>query len=296
MKILVLGSNGQVGRCLSDQLNCNYYNLFFLGRDELDICNFSYTRKMISNINPDIIINAAAYTAVDKAEVEKIVATRVNHHAVYEIAKICKELDCWLIHLSTDYVFDGLKKTPYVEADATNPQGVYGKTKHEGEIKIRSTNCKHLIIRTSWIFSEYGNNFMKTMLKIGAEKNSLSVVSDEYGSPTYAQDLARAITRIIGYLKSDQIHSSIYHFAGDIKCSWFDFAENIFSEAKKIGYDVPDKIISISADQYPSRVIRPSYSVLDSSKLGNDFGILPSNWRRAIKFVLLALSINRRKH
>ena len=168
MKILVLGSKGQLGRCLSYQLNNTNYQVEYTSREEIDIANFEETKKQILKISPHLIINATAYTAVDRAEEDQKNADLINHLAVKNIANICIQQDCWLIHVSTDYVFDGSNKIPYREDDKTNPQGVYGETKLNGELAIQASGCKHIIIRTAWVFSEYGNNFLKTILRLSA--------------------------------------------------------------------------------------------------------------------------------
>ena len=169
MKILVLGSNGQLGRCLADQFSGTDYETIFTSRADIDIADLSGAKDKITKLRPDLIINASAYTAVDKAEQDRDMAYLINHEAVANIAQICAELGCGLIHVSTDYVFDGTATQPYKEADATNPQGVYGDSKLQGELAIQASGCQHLIIRTAWVFSEYGNNFLKTMLRLGSE-------------------------------------------------------------------------------------------------------------------------------
>ena len=199
MKILVLGCKGQLGRCLNDQLKNTHHEVIYTSREQIDIANFEQTKNQILKNSPDIIINATAYTAVDKAEEDQKNAKLINHLAVKNIAHICNQQGCWLIHVSTDYVFDGKAKIPYKEVDETNPQGVYGETKLKGELAIRSSGCKHIIIRTAWVFSEYGNNFLKTMLRLGAERDELSIVGDQVGCPTYAQDIAKAIVARAGF-------------------------------------------------------------------------------------------------
>tara|TARA_B100000780_G_C21126579_1_gene457338 strand:- start:2759 stop:3634 length:876 start_codon:yes stop_codon:yes gene_type:complete len=289
MRILVLGSNGQLGRCLFDQFRNVEDQVIYMSRLEIDIGNLEDSKRKIVNINPNIIINAAAYTEVDQAENNKIKANLINNLAVTNIAEICLELNCWFIHISTDYVFDGLATEPYQENDPTNPQGIYGVTKLNGEDGIISSGCKYLIIRTSWVFSEYGKNFMKTMLKLGSKLAKINIVGDQFGCPTYSQDIAKAIVLLTKHIDTADLESSIYHYAGDSKCSWYEFSNSIFSEAKKLGYVVPNIILPITTEEYPTLAMRPQYSVLNSKKFEKKFSIKPSNWHEGIRDVLLAL-------
>ena len=283
MKILVLGSRGQLGRCLNDQLLNTDHEVFYTSRDQINIADFEATKNKIINISPDVIINASAYTAVDKAEEDQEIADLINHLAVANIANICNDLACWLIHISTDYVFDGEANKPYREDDGTNPQGAYGGSKHNGELAIQSSGCKHLIIRTAWVFSEYGNNFFKTMLRLGDVRDELSIVGDQIGCPTYAQDIAKAIAAILPSLKLRKSTSGLYHYCGDQPCTWYDFAQVIFEEAKKLGLKVPSFIHSIDTSAYPTLAARPAYSVLDCTQIINDFNVSASDWREGIR-------------
>lgn len=289
MRVLVLGSHGQLGRCLKDQFSNRDFETIFTSRSEIDISNLDNTRKKITKINPDLIINAAAYTQVDEAEKNIDKANLINNIAVTNIAEICQHLNCWLIHISTDYVFDGQAIQPYKETDSTNPQSIYGSTKLNGEIGVISSGCRYIIVRTSWVFSEYGKNFMKTMLDLGNKNSKINVVGDQFGCPTYAQDIAKALICITKQINMNDIESAIYHYAGSSVCSWHEFCLFIFSEYKKIGYATPYDIISITTDEYPTAALRPKYSVLNSEKLQNMFSIKPSNWQQAVKDVLKAL-------
>jgi len=286
--ILIIGSKGQLGQCLSSQLDKTYYEVIYTSRKEINIANLGATKVKIININPSIVINASAYSDVDKAEENKQAAELINHLAVANIANTCKEVGCWLIHISSDYVFDGNNNQPYREMDITNPKSIYGKSKLEGEYAIQASGCKYLILRTAWLFSEYGNNFMKTMLKLGASHDNLSVVGDQFGCPTYAQDIAKAIVRILDYLP-DQNIIGVYHFCGDEQCSWFQFSHEIFKQAKEFGFLIPSNLQSISSKEYPALAARPSYSVLDSNKCFEVFGIEPSDWKLGIVSVLRKL-------
>lgn len=281
MKILVLGSSGQLGKCLNDQLDMTKHEVIYASSKEIDITDLMLTKKQVIEISPDVIINAAAYTAVDKAEEDKKNANFINHIAVKNIAKICASLKIWLIHISTDYVFDGKSITSYKETDKTNPQCIYGKTKLQGELAIMSSGCKHIIIRTSWVFSEYGNNFLKTMLHLGKERDELNIVGDQIGCPTYAQDIAKSIVRLISSLKTKNTNS-LFHFCGDDPISWYDFAVEIFKKAKLRNLKTPSLVKSIKTSSYFTAASRPSFSVLDCSKIDNEYGIKASNWRYGI--------------
>lgn len=283
MIILILGSEGQLGCCLYDQLKESEHQLYFSSRSQIDIGDFKLTRRKISDINPTLIINASAYTDVDKAETDARTADLINHLAVANIASICRDIDCWLIHISTDYVFDGESEYPYRESDYSRPQSVYGESKLNGELAIQQRSERYLIIRTAWVFSEHGNNFLKTMIRLGQERERLSIVADQFGCPTYAQDLAIAISSIISILESLQLDSGIYHFCGDKVCSWFDFAEAIFSVAKSKGFSTPGTLEMIGSNEYKSLVKRPKFSVLDCAKITDHFNIPPSDWMEGIK-------------
>ena len=286
MKILVLGSKGQLGRCLNDQLKNIEHEVIYTSREQIDVADFEGTKNKFFEISPNVVINATAFTAVDKAEQDQEQANLINHLAVANIASLCCQLDCWLIHVSTDYVFDGNSKVPYREEDQPNPQSVYGETKLNGELAIQSSGCKKIIIRTAWVFSEYGNNFLKTMLSIGTKRNELFIVDDQIGSPTYAQDIAIAIFFIISQLNSSEAIDGVYHFCGDFACSWSEFAKEIFNQMNKHD-QVPIPIIKgIPSIEYPTLAKRPKFSVLDNRKLKEKFDILPSDWKVGVKSAL----------
>jgi dTDP-4-dehydrorhamnose reductase len=290
MNILVLGSNGQLGRCLADQFSGTDYETIFTSRADLDVADLSGSKDKITKLCPDLIINASAYTAVDKAEQDRDMAYLINHEAVANIAQICAELGCGLIHVSTDYVFDGAATQPYRETDATNPQGVYGDSKLKGELAIQASGCQHLIIRTAWVFSEYGNNFLKTMLRLGSERDELSIVGDQIGCPTYAQDIAKTIVALVAPMQEQEFCSGTFHYCGDKACSWYEFAKAIFATAAEGGFTVPERVNAISSKEYPTPAARPAYSVLDCTSLAKTFEIAPSDWQRAIPMVLSALA------
>jgi dTDP-4-dehydrorhamnose reductase len=290
LKILVLGSKGQLGRCLYDQLSHTDHEVFYTSRVQIDIADFEATKNKFLDVAPDLVINAAAYTAVDKAEEEQQAADRINHLAVANIASICEQLDCWLIHVSTDYVFDGNSELPYTENDQTNPQGVYGDTKLKGEIAVQSSGCRHIIIRTAWVFSEYGNNFLKTMLRLGAERNELGIVGDQVGCPTYAQDIAKAIVMILESHKLKDGSSCLYHFSGNFCCSWAEFANAIFDQALelKVIASKPN-VVPITTKEFLTLAKRPAQSQLNSDKMTSNFGINSSDFMAGIRSSLTAI-------
>lgn len=288
MKILILGCKGQLGRSLNDQLINTEHEVIYTSRKQIDVADFEQTENQILKFSPDLIINATAYTAVDKAEVDQKTANFINHLAVKNISDICNQLKCWLIHVSTDYVFDGNSNVPYKEDDQTNPQGAYGETKLKGELAIQASDCKHIILRTAWVFSEYGNNFLKTMLRLGAERDELSIVGDQIGCPTYAQDIARAITEIIPQLNSRE-YNGIYHYCGDQPCSWFEFAKEIFDYLNKYDHISIPIIKAVTTEEYPTLAKRPKLSVLDNNKIQENFDIFPSDWKVGVESSLKRL-------
>ncbi|MDB2549249.1 dTDP-4-dehydrorhamnose reductase [Porticoccaceae bacterium] len=286
MKVLVLGKNGQLGHCLQDQLRSSRHEVIFTSRGDIDIGEFAQVSERMLEIKPDVVINAAAYTAVDKAESEPKLANHLNYLAVENLAKICSSLNAIMIHFSTDYVFDGESRVAYKEDAAVNPQGVYGTTKLMGELAIKNAGCKYLILRTSWVFSEYGSNFLKTMLRLGSEKDEINVVDDQIGCPTYAQDIAHAISVILSSDELDESKFGVFHFVGDNPCSWYEFASNVFTQASILGLKTPSILKPIKTINYPTPAVRPQYSVLDTSKIEKAFELRNSNWNDGIGRVL----------
>lgn len=290
MKLLVLGSKGQLGRCLNDQLDNSDYNIIYTSREQIDIGAIEATKSQILEIKPDVVINATAYTAVDKAEEEPEKSALINHLAVANIADTCSQIGCWLVHFSSDYVFDGASTVAYIEEDKTNPIGVYGDTKLKGEIAIQSSGCRHIIIRTAWVFSEYGNNFLKTMLRLGAERSEIRIVGDQVGCPTYAQDIAKAIMAILESLKTKEVSSSLYHFSGNFCCSWAEFAQAIFDQAVELQIITSKpNILTITTKEFPTLAKRPVRSELSSNKIRSTFGIDPSDYMLGIRSSLMAI-------
>jgi dTDP-4-dehydrorhamnose reductase len=272
MKILVLGSEGQLGRCINDQLINSNHQVFYMSRAQFDIVDPQITRQSILEISPDVLINAAAYTAVDKAEAEEKMAVLVNHIAVKNLAKNCKEIGCWLIHISTDYVFDGKASVAYTEKAPTNPLTVYGVTKLLGERAIKLSGCNYLILRTSWVYSEYGKNFLKTILRLADDNDNIDVVNDQYGCPTYAQDIAKAILLMIDKIYLGKAESDLFHFSGTKICSWHDFAERIISIAQNLQIINSVTVAPIASCDFKTPAKRPAWSVLDNSKFNLLYG------------------------
>ncbi len=289
MKILLTGSNGQVGFELQKKLNA-LGEVIATDREELELTNPDAIRKFIDQTKPDLIINPAAYTAVDKAESEPDLAYLINVKAPEVLADKAAELDIPLIHFSTDYVFDGLKKGAYVETDPTNPQSVYGKTKCEGEEKVR-THEKHIILRTSWVFGSHGNNFLKTMLRLFKEIESLNIVGDQWGSPASAAMLADVTFKIVDAIIKNRNFNDYgtYHVTTDGETNWHAYASLISSEAMKLNLKVkcaPDKIHPILTSEYPNAAIRPLNSRLNCEKLKKTFMLELPHWESEVKKVL----------
>ena len=289
MKILLTGSDGQVGFELKNKLSA-LGEVVATDREELDLTNLNAIRTFIDQTIPDIIINPAAYTAVDKAESEPEIAYQINTLAPEVLADKARELDIPLVHFSTDYVFDGLKKDAYIETDKTNPQSVYGKTKCEGEEKIR-THAKHIILRTSWVFGSHGNNFLKTMLRLMQEKDSLNIVGDQWGSPASASMLSDVTFKIVdAILKNKNFNDyGTYHVTNDGETNWHAYASLIASEAIKLNIKVtcaPDKIHPILTSEYPTAAKRPLNSRLNTDKLKKTFVLELPHWESEVKRVL----------
>ena len=286
MRVLVTGKNGQLGQSIDKIVRENQYDdeFIFVGRDELDLSREASIVSYFDNNNFDIIINCAAYTAVDKAEEEVELANQVNHLAVKQLAEIAKAQQAKLIHISTDYVFDGKSNEPYNEADVTNPINVYGKTKLSGEQalqEVMQTNA--IIIRTSWVYSEFGNNFVDTMLRLGKERDELNVVSDQVGSPTFATDLASAILEIIQNkeFKETIQATQIYHYSNEGEISWYELAKEIFKLS-----NIKCKINPIKTNQYPTPAKRPGNTVMSKDRIVDTFGVNIYDWKASLEACL----------
>lgn len=296
MRVLILGSNGQVGAelhgALQSELSSAHleFEILCLTRADLDLAKTSFIYNFLVNKAPDVVVNASAYTAVDKAESEAKLAFMINEHAVGEIAKYCSDFGSKMIHISTDYVFDGAAKQPYGEEEDVSPSGVYGQSKLAGENLIRRTLTEHLVLRTSWVFGASGNNFVKTMLAIAQERKELGVVADQFGAPTSARAIAGVIAKTVAYAcKSDQTEMEwgTYHYSGFPYVSWAEFASEIFEQATLKGIIPSAPVIkSISSEAYPTPAKRPANSRLDCSKLKATFGIDPDDWKTSLGLVL----------
>ncbi|WP_418179802.1 dTDP-4-dehydrorhamnose reductase [Aliarcobacter lanthieri] len=281
--ILVTGSNGQVGSEIKELAKDYSYSFFFTTRDDIDITSKDDIRNFCQINNINVIINCAAYTAVDKAENDELNSDLVNRKAVKKLALISKELNIKLIHISTDYVFDGRNFKPYCEEYQTNPQSVYGKTKLDGEKELVNINPKDsIIIRTSWVYSFYGNNFVKTMLRLGGEKKELGVIFDQIGTPTYAKDLAFTILNIIPKIQNEKVE--IYNYSNEGVLSWYDFAKEIIKMAK-----IDCKINPIETFQYPTPAKRPHFSLLNKNKIKSTFNIEIPYWKDGLNDCLKRL-------
>ncbi|MBX9253299.1 dTDP-4-dehydrorhamnose reductase [Desmonostoc muscorum CCALA 125] len=283
--ILLIGNNGQVGQELQ-QILPSYGNTISVSRPTVDLTEPDTLRSIIRAKQPQIIINAAAYTAVDKAESESELATAINATAPLILAEESQKLGAFLIHISTDYVFDGNGCRPYQETDATNPLSVYGKTKLAGEQAIQE-NCTHnLIFRTAWVYGNFGkSNFVKTMLRLGAERPELRIVADQIGSPTWAKDIAAVIGEMIPKLTTDI--AGTYHYTNSGVASWYDFAIAIFEEAQQLGFPLKvENIIPITTPEYPTPARRPAYSVLACGKISTLLGKYPPHWRQRLREML----------
>lgn len=286
MNILVTGANGQLGNEMRIVSRNSQDHYIFTDVAELDITNAMAVEKIVNDHDIKAIINCAAYTNVDKAEDDYDFAELLNATAVKNLAQAIKKHDGILIHISTDYVFGGTKNnTPCSEDEPANPTGVYGITKLHGEQSIIETGCKHLIIRTAWLYSEFGKNFVKTMLNLTATKPNLNVVFDQVGSPTYAYDLAQAIFNIVEKRKYEG-QDGIYHYSNEGVCSWYDFTKMIAEYAGHTDCDIQP----CHSDEFPSKVVRPSYSVLDKTKIKKTFNIHIPYWTDSLKRCLAELA------
>ena len=276
INVLVTGSNGQLATCLKS-LAEGYNELNFIYTDylDLDITNPKALRNFFKGYSSiDYCINCAAYTAVDNAEKEEKLADQINSEGVGNLSQVCNENNTTLIHVSTDFVFDGKNNQPYVEEDLTNPLSVYGKTKLDGELIIRNNSSKYFIIRTSWLYSEHKKNFMKTMLELAKNKKELSIISDQIGTPTYALDLANTLLNIVN---SQNKEYGVYHYSNEGVASWYDFAKAIFEIN-----NIEVKVKPTRTEAYPTPAKRPHYSVLDKTKIKNSFNLEIPYWRDSL--------------
>ena len=279
INLLVTGSSGQLGQCLKQLLlSATDISCYFAAREDLDITNSDELQRFFSDHNFDYCINTAAYTNVEKAESEQKEAFLINAEGAYSLAKACKKHNVVLLHISTDYVFDGMAKTPYQEQDRTNPLNVYGASKLKGEQHIGDTWNKHFIIRTSWLYSQYGHNFLNSMLEFAKQKKALTITTQQKGTPTNANDLAQVLVTII---KTGNARYGVYHFSNQGEATWYDFAKAIFKATGEI-----DTVNLAKTEHYATFAKRPSYSVLNCNKLKDTLGITYRNWEDSLKQII----------
>lgn len=285
-KILITGAYGQVGHCLTQQAQTNGWAVLAIDRDKLDITDLQAVLALVNEYQPDVIINAAAHTAVDKAETEVDLSYAINRDGPKYLAEAAASVGAAILHISTDYVFAGDKEGIYAEADVVSPQGVYGASKLAGEVAVTVANSKHIILRTAWVFGEHGNNFVKTMLRLGSQRDQLGIVADQFGGPTYAGDIAAALLVIAdkAVVAPETLTWGVYHFAGEPHVNWHQFSQAIFDKAveAQLLAKAPQLNALTTAD-YPTPAKRPANSRLDCSKITHEFGIQPSNWLKALE-------------
>ncbi|QJD96966.1 dTDP-4-dehydrorhamnose reductase [Mucilaginibacter robiniae] len=281
-KIIVFGASGQLGQCLKQVVaEQQITDVHFFSGTEGNVLNMDVLDEIFKNEHPAYCINCAAYTAVDKAEDEIEIARKVNKDGAANLAQLCKTYQSTLIHVSTDFVFEGTAPYPQVETDATNPINVYGLTKLEGEQAIAATLPQHYIIRTSWLYSEHANNFVKTMLRLGKEKDELKIIADQIGTPTYAIDLARCIVHLI---LNDKHQYGVYHYSNEGVTSWYDFAKAVFDIS-----GVQIRVLPVRTSEYITKAIRPAYSVMDKTKIKTMLGIEVPYWRESLNICITKL-------
>jgi dTDP-4-dehydrorhamnose reductase len=303
LKILLTGKNGQVGDALARALRNTPHQVIAVGSPDCDLAKPSAIRELIQTTNPDVVINPAAYTAVDRAESEPDLAHAINAQAPEIMAAELRKTGGLLVHFSTDYVFDGLKTSPYTELDKPNPQSVYGQTKLQGEQALAASEVNHIILRTSWVFGAHGNNFLKTMLRLAADREELRVVNDQFGAPTSARFLATTVMRILEQMESHvrtaktpidhNPMSGLYHCSCAGRTSWFDYAKFAIDLARSHGAKfklTPERLIAIPASQYPTPAARPANSVLDNTKLEQTFGIQRPDWQAEVQDIVKTLN------
>ncbi len=290
MRVLITGAQGQVGQELMQSAPPSWQVSAF-GSQQLDISDAQRVLDNIRQVQPQLIINAAAYTAVDKAESDSDRAYAVNQQGAHNLATAAQSIDCPLLHISTDYVFDGKHKQPYTEHDTPAPNSVYGDSKWQGEQAITAICRQHIILRTSWVFGLHGNNFVKTMLRLGQERDALSIVSDQIGGPTSARSIAQALWQVARqYQSSGDCPWGTYHFSGSSTCSWHDFACEIFTQATTLGLIAKTpKLNPIKTCDYLTPAQRPAYSVLDNTKINQQLNITQSDWKSELNLVLREL-------
>jgi dTDP-4-dehydrorhamnose reductase len=292
MKILITGAGGQLGRELINQGQLKGFSVQAPSEDDMDITDLEKIDRCMDFHQPEVVINAAAYTQVDKAESEAALAFAVNTTGSANLARMCAKTKIPLVHISTDYVFDGQKGRSYLETDAISPVGIYGRSKAEGEIEIRSHLKEHIILRTSWLYGIHGHNFAKTILKLATTKPKIRVVADQYGSPTNAADLAQTILIISDRMQfNNDVDWGTYHYCGQGVISWYNFAEKIVGLARLYADVKTTRIEPITTADYPTRALRPIYSALDCSRIQKHFGINPKPWQKSLEITIKELLV-----
>jgi dTDP-4-dehydrorhamnose reductase len=293
MKLLITGAGGQVGKETAAAAAEHGFETAALTHQDLDIADKSAVKRIFHEVAPSMVVNAAAYTAVDKAESEPDLAAAVNEFGPANLAEACRAGGIPLIHLSTDYVFDGNQKRPYRETDPVNPAGVYGRSKAAGEAAVASRLDRHVILRTAWVFSSHGSNFVKTMIRLGRERDAIGVVDDQIGCPTDAAAIARAILSICArYADDPDLPWGTYHFCGAPTVTWYGFANRIFAAAQAAGIGLTlDTLEAITTADYPTAAARPANSVLDCGKIAAAFGIEAPDWRDGLSRVVKELAV-----
>jgi len=298
MKILLTGVNGQVGNALKDKFPA--HELIAISRDQLELNDVNAIRRVVQQVKPNLIINPAAYTAVDRAETESEVAFAINATAPQVLAEEAAKLGSGLIHFSTDYVYDGTKASPYVETDPVNPVSVYGKSKLAGEDAIRAVGLPYLILRTSWVYGAYGKNFLKTILRLAAEREKLTIVGDQFGAPTSSESIAKAVASLVDLWQLQNVtQSGTYHFTNSGTTTWHGFATEILNEYNALrgsrGWPLlmaqEGNVISITTDDYPTPASRPANSKLDNGKLNYMFGVKLPDWQEGLHQVMRNLKL-----
>ncbi len=288
--IAVIGASGQVASALVRRARESRQALIARGHPAADLTDITTIGHFIDEVRPSVVVNAAAYTAVDNAESEPEAAFQLNAEGPGRLAVICAALSLPLIHISTDYVFDGLSDTPYPEDAPLQPMSAYGASKAAGEMAVSAACAHHIILRTAWVYGLEGNNFVKTMLRLGAQRDELGIVADQQGSPTFADDIADVILAISGKINTgDRVHFGTYHFTSTGATTWHEFAETIFSHAKAAGRKTPQTAKAITTADYPTPARRPAYSVLDCDKIESTFSIARPTWQDALSRAMPAI-------
>tara|TARA_B110000503_G_scaffold135424_1_gene216021 strand:+ start:869 stop:1753 length:885 start_codon:yes stop_codon:yes gene_type:complete len=294
MKVLMTGCNGQLGQSVTKEMSHKDFQLLSFSKENLDITNINDLTATIEKLKPHFLVNTAAYTSVDGAEKNKDIAFRINQHGSKNLGIVSKRYNLPVIHFSTDFVFDGKSKVPYLPTSKANPINVYGQSKLLGEKEILAHSDNFIIIRTSWVFSEFGNNFLKSIAQNILAGKKLYVISDQYGRPTYAGDIAKLVIQIISASQDCQLPNSIFHYAGNSTVSWYQFAKEIHDQSLEIetfkSIDPNNKIRAITTAEYSNALaLRPAFSALDTTKIMNLYAIPPSNWKGKIKECLQQL-------